>query len=77
MAWATPSCSLERPTVQPRFVPASSTTGDHNGDVVGAQRIEALATGQTKLASEQARYEIAFRADLAALAEQIRRSSGR
>ena len=53
-----------------------STVGDEhaNGSV---ERIDALLTGQTKLASEQARYEIAFRADLAALAEQIRRSSGR
>jgi hypothetical protein len=29
---------------------------------------------QTKLAQEQARYEIAFRQDLAALADQLRRS---
>jgi chromosome segregation ATPase len=43
----------------------------------GGERIEALAIGQTKLASEQARYEIAFREDLATLAEQIRRANGR
>jgi hypothetical protein len=36
--------------------------------------ITALRTGQIKLANEQARYEIAFRNDLAALAEHVRRS---
>jgi chromosome segregation ATPase len=56
-------------------LPASND--EHEHDVVEIERIQALATGQTKLASEQARYEIAFREDLAALADQIRRSSGR
>lgn len=37
--------------------------------------IEGLKTSQVKLAAEQARYEIAFRQDLAALAEQVRRRS--
>jgi chromosome segregation ATPase len=41
--------------------------------VVSDQVVDALRSGQTKLASEQARYEIAFREDLAALAEQLRR----
>ena len=35
--------------------------------------IEALRAGQVRLANEQARYEIAFRADLAELAEKVRR----
>lgn len=34
--------------------------------------LEALRAGQVKLAAEQARYEIAFRNDLAALAERVR-----
>ena len=37
--------------------------------------LDTLRTAQVRLASEQARYEIAFREDLAALAEQIRRSA--
>jgi len=36
-----------------------------------------LRTSQVRLASEQARYEIAFREDLAALAEQVRQLRGR
>jgi chromosome segregation ATPase len=35
--------------------------------------IEILRTSQTRIANEQARYEIAFRQDLAELAELIRR----
>jgi hypothetical protein len=42
--------------------------------VVSDEVVEALRGGQVKLANEQARYEIAFRQDLAALAEQLRRS---
>jgi hypothetical protein len=41
--------------------------------VVSDEVVEALRGGQVKLANEQARYEIAFRQDLAALAEQLRR----
>lgn len=37
------------------------------------QAIEHLRTSQTRIANEQARYEIAFRQDLAELAELIRR----
>lgn len=37
--------------------------------------LDALRTAQVRLASEQARYEIAFREDLAALAEQVRRAA--
>jgi len=40
---------------------------------VGVEAIDSLKTSQVKLAAEQARYEIAFRQDLAALAEQVRR----
>lgn len=42
------------------------------GDTVSEQRLEELRQGQVRLAAEQARYEIAFRQDLASLAEQIR-----
>lgn len=42
---------------------------------VSDEVLDALRTAQVRLASEQARYEIAFREDLAALAEQIRRSA--
>ncbi len=44
---------------------ASSTVTD--------EVIDSLKTSQVRLAAEQARYEIAFRQDLAALAEQVRR----
>lgn len=37
--------------------------------------LSALKTAQARLANEQARYEIAFRQDLAMLAEQLRRNS--
>jgi hypothetical protein len=37
--------------------------------------IEQIRASQVRLASEQARYEIAFRQDLAGLAEEIRRQS--
>jgi chromosome segregation ATPase len=40
---------------------------------VGDEAVEALRMAQTKLANEQARYQIAFREDLAALAEKLRR----
>ena len=40
---------------------------------VSDEVVDALRGGQVKLANEQARYEIAFRQDLAALAEQLRR----
>jgi hypothetical protein len=41
---------------------------------VSDEVVDALRGGQVKLANEQARYEIAFREDLAALAEQLRRA---
>ena len=44
---------------------------------VSDELIAALRTGQAKLANEQARYEIAFREDLAVLAEQVRQLRGR
>lgn len=37
------------------------------------EAIESLRAGQVRLAAEQARHEIAFREDLAAIAEQLRR----
>ncbi|MFZ9805682.1 MAG: hypothetical protein ACO3ER_04975 [Ilumatobacteraceae bacterium] len=43
-------------------------------DAATAERVEQLRTSQTRLASEQARYAIAFRQDLAELAELLRRA---
>jgi len=42
--------------------------------VVSDEVVDALRGGQVKLANEQARYEIAFRQDLASLAEQLRQA---
>jgi|CXWL01.1.fsa_nt_gi chromosome segregation ATPase len=42
---------------------------------VSSELIEAVRTAQVKLAAQQARYEIAFRADLAALAERVQRNT--
>ena len=38
------------------------------------ETVETLRDTQTRLANEQARYQIAFRADLARLAEQVRKA---
>lgn len=43
---------------------------------VDEEAIGGLRETQTRLASEQARYQIAFREDLARLAEQLRRPAG-
>lgn len=40
-----------------------------------SEEIERLRTGQVRLAAEQARYEIAFRQELAELADQLRQRS--
>ncbi len=42
--------------------------------VLPPEFVDQLRVGQAKLANEQARYEIAFRQDLAMLAEQVKRS---
>jgi DNA repair exonuclease SbcCD ATPase subunit len=47
--------------------------GDAASGDVSDEVLDALRSGQVKLANEQARYEIAFREDLAALAEHVRR----
>jgi chromosome segregation ATPase len=47
--------------------------GDGDAPAVTAEQLDALRDAQTRLANEQARYQIAFRADLAELAERIRR----
>jgi len=41
---------------------------------ITAEVVEALTQGQIRLANEQARYEIAFRQDLAMLAEQVKKA---
>jgi uncharacterized protein involved in outer membrane biogenesis len=45
-----------------------------NGNGVTAEVVGELHDGQIRLANEQARYQIAFREDLARLAEQLRRA---
>jgi hypothetical protein len=44
-----------------------------NGNGGTAELVGELRDGQVRLANEQARYQIAFREDLARLAEQLRR----
>ena len=43
------------------------------GDPLDAELVESLKASQVRLAQEQVRYEIAFRQDLAALADQLSR----
>ena len=43
-------------------------------DSVSLEALEQLRVSQIRIANEQARYEIAFRQDLAELVEQIRRT---
>lgn len=45
----------------------------HDPDVGHEQVVGELRSGQVRLANEQARYQIAFRDDLALLAEEVRR----
>jgi len=42
-------------------------------DQVQGEELEQLRVSQTQIANEQARYEIAFRQDLAVIAEQLRK----
>ena len=54
-----------------------ASNGHSNGSVTGnvsAELVTELQAAQIKLAAEQARYEIAFRQDLATLAEHVRRA---
>jgi chromosome segregation ATPase len=56
----------------------SSTAPDTEATAqVSDEMLQALRNGQVRLANEQARYEIAFREDLATLAEQVRHLRGR
>jgi hypothetical protein len=52
----------------------AARTADVANGTVSDEVLAALRGGQIKLANEQARYEIAFREDLAALAEHLRRN---
>jgi len=47
---------------------------DTNGSVPGEALVDELRDAQTRLAGEQARYQIAFRQDLADLAERLKRT---
>lgn len=58
-----------RPSAMPPPAPVLEPTQALSKDV-----LDQLRTSQVKLANEQARYEIAFRQDLAMLAEQVKRS---
>ncbi len=51
----------------------AALSNEFAGGTVSEEVIDSLKTSQVKLAAEQARYEIAFRQDLATLAEQVRR----
>ncbi len=59
----------------PSMQPGAPTTGATTG--VSTEHVERLTAGQTNLAKEQARYEISFREELAALAEQVRKNTPR
>lgn len=50
--------------------------GENGNGHVSAELLAELQHAQVKLAAEQARYEIAFRQDLATLAEHVRRTKG-
>jgi chromosome segregation ATPase len=60
-----------------RPAPTSDPTAASEQTLITDEMIDALRTSQVKLANEQARYEIAFRQDLATLAEQVRRGQVR
>ena len=63
------ACGVSPTSADPTF-----GSGQNTADGASAEILDALRSTQTKLAQEQARYEIAFRQDLAALADQLRRS---
>ncbi|MFA5774040.1 MAG: hypothetical protein WC864_01525 [Ilumatobacteraceae bacterium] len=44
-----------------------------DSDSASSEALEQLRVSQTRIANEQARYEIAFRQDLAVIAEQLRK----
>jgi hypothetical protein len=44
-----------------------------SGDTIDPEALAAVRDGQVKLANEQARYQIAFREDLARLAHELKR----
>ncbi|MCU1393496.1 MAG: hypothetical protein JWM34_1924 [Ilumatobacteraceae bacterium] len=64
--------SHELDELSSRPAPAPVMAGSQT---VSDDMIEQLHDGQVRLATEQARYEIAFRQDLATLADQLRRPS--
>lgn len=52
---------------------AAALNGSAATGAMSDEALESLRAGQVRLAAEQARHEIAFREDLAAIAEQLRR----
>lgn len=49
------------------------TIAMRENEPIAVEAIEQLRVSQTRIANEQARYQIAFRQDLAAITEQLRR----
>ena len=49
------------------------TIASRENEPVAVEALDQLRASQTRIANEQARYQIAFRQDLAAIAEQLRR----
>ncbi|MEY4229731.1 MAG: hypothetical protein RLZZ362_580, partial [Actinomycetota bacterium] len=60
-----------------REIDSLATTETTSAVEVDDAVIESLRSGQVRLATEQARYEISVRVDLALLAEQVRQLRGR
>jgi len=60
-----------------REIDSLATTETTSTVEVDDAAIQSLRSGQVRLATEQARYEISFREDLALLAEQVRQLRGR
>lgn len=60
-----------------REIDSLATTETTSAVEVDDAVIQSLRSGQVRLATEQARYEISFREDLALLAEQVRQLRGR
>jgi len=62
------------PSMPPPLPTLPAPTNFEPSQLVAEELVSQLRSSQVKLANEQARYEIAFRQDLAKLAEQVKRS---
>ena len=71
---ASPRCRPSWPTSSPSSATRSTpSTPGRPPTASTTRRVGELRDGQVRLANEQARYQIAFREDLARLAEQLKR----